>query len=136
MSKGIIKLYASGYNRLSQICRILNNKLIQDKELWIVLPTQYVDYILTDIIEIGKSTTVTSELREGHIFRISFDQLNTSTGLHQYEIYLKHPITSDLISCYFQYIIQNDNPETPYIYMNREENKDATENIFEQDVSR
>lgn len=51
---------------------------------------------------------------------IDTDLLDKSVGLHTYIIRFESKLTGDLTFQQFSYIIQNDNPEKPYIYMNRD----------------
>lgn len=43
--------------------------------------------------------------------------LNTTPGQHDYQIQYVDILTDDISRLYFSYIVQNDNPEKPYIYM-------------------
>lgn len=45
--------------------------------------------------------------------------LNKDSGIHTYLIKLAHGQTSDVLHVYFSYIVQDDNPDKPYIYMKR-----------------
>ena len=47
--------------------------------------------------------------------------LNTNPGYHSYQIGLVNKLTDDTATLYFGYIIQSNNPDKPYIYMNRDE---------------
>lgn len=50
---------------------------------------------------------------------IPVDCLDLSLGLHTYTIELVNALTNDTFYQYFNYTIQEDNPDKPYIYMNR-----------------
>lgn len=50
---------------------------------------------------------------------IMCDVLNMNVGQHEYQIHYIDPFTKNVIVLYFAYIIQDDNPDTPYVYMNR-----------------
>lgn len=65
---------------------------------------------------VAKSTSVTSRWVD-----IPCNLLDSSAGVHSYCITLADPISSDTYRLYFTYLIQDDNPNTPYIYMNRQE---------------
>lgn len=65
---------------------------------------------------VAKSTSVTSRWVD-----IPCNLLDSSAGVHSYCITLADPISSDMYRLYFTYLIQDDNPNTPYIYMNRQE---------------
>lgn len=57
-------------------------------------------------------------------FKIKTENLDLTIGLHTYMMSLVNIRTNDVISLYFSYIIQDDNPDTPYIYMKREEEEE------------
>lgn len=40
-----------------------------------------------------------------------------SIGMHKYRIHMVNKHTNDVIELYFGYIVQNDEPDRPYIYM-------------------
>ena len=50
---------------------------------------------------------------------IPVDCLNLDIGLHTYTLEFINTITGDTFYQYFNYTIQSDNPNKPYIYMNR-----------------
>lgn len=52
--------------------------------------------------------------------RIISDILDWDIGLHIYQLSLVNKYSNDVVSVYFGYIVQDDDPEKPYIYMNRE----------------
>lgn len=45
--------------------------------------------------------------------------LDTSIGIHTYCLAIANSITQEIYRLYFTYLIQDDTPDTPYIYMNR-----------------
>ena len=47
--------------------------------------------------------------------------LDTMTGQHVYRMTFQKPDCKLKATCWFSYIIQDNNPEKPYIYMNRDE---------------
>ena len=51
-------------------------------------------------------------------------KLNCSIGLHTYKIDLVNDATYDTSALYFSYIIQDDNPDKPYVYMKESDNED------------
>lgn len=51
--------------------------------------------------------------------RIRSERLKTDIGLHVYRIDLIDIHTDDLINMYISYTIQSDDPEKPYVYMDR-----------------
>ena len=52
---------------------------------------------------------------------IKSDGLNHSIGLHVYELEYVNPETNATFSLYFSYIMQDNDPSKPYIYMDRED---------------
>lgn len=52
-------------------------------------------------------------------FRTDF--LNKEIGLHVYKLTFVDTITNTLVTLWFSYTIQSDNPDKPYVYMNRKE---------------
>lgn len=50
--------------------------------------------------------------------RIPTSFLDISIGLHVYRMSFVNRYTNDVISIYFGYTLQNDDPYKPYIYMN------------------
>ena len=51
------------------------------------------------------------------------DFINKEIGMHTYKVTFVDTATDVLLSLWFAYIIQNDNPDKPYVYMKREEEK-------------
>ena len=66
--------------------------------------------------------------------RIDSRLLDTSCGQHTYRFGFINIVTDDVYSLYISYIIQDDNPDKPYIYMNGEEEDDGICNICQQIV--
>ena len=50
---------------------------------------------------------------------VSVSNLNLAAGLHTYTLEFINAATGDSFYQYFNYVIQDDNPEKPYIYMSR-----------------
>ena len=58
---------------------------------------------------------------------ISSDILDLSAGQHTYRMTFQKPECKLKATCWFSYIIQDNNPEKPYIYMNRDEDKEDSD---------
>lgn len=60
---------------------------------------------------------------EGHYpwVRVKSSKLNLSIGLHVYELKYVAVDSNATFSLYFAYILQDNEPDKPYIYMNRED---------------
>lgn len=52
---------------------------------------------------------------------VASSRLNQSVGTHVYELEYVNPDTNATFSLYFAYILQDNDPEKPYIYMQRED---------------
>lgn len=104
--------------------KVFNKSRIQSHDIWMILPEELsILFDVQNIREIKTGFIVPSEsmFREGKFIKINNEVINEEIGLHTYELTMKNQITNDLFYCYAQYSIQDDNPDTPYIYMNRED---------------
>jgi len=63
--------------------------------------------------------TVTKESPTWLKFETDF--INKEIGMHSYKITFVNRVTDVLLSLWFAYHIQSDNPDKPYVYMKREE---------------
>lgn len=52
---------------------------------------------------------------------VKTDRLNLDIGLHVYDLGYVNPETNATFSLYFSYILQDNDPSKPYIYMDRED---------------
>ena len=105
---------------------VVINILNLEYYLWVHIPRFAKDCNLFQVDEIMPNT---GELLKFQYFmhqeykkpwiRITSKILNTEIGQHIYRLHFVHEFTKDVISLYFSYIIQNDDPCKPYIYMNR-----------------
>lgn len=50
---------------------------------------------------------------------IESDYINQSEGQHIYKVSMINKYSQDVFDLFFSYIVQNDNPDKPYIYMKR-----------------
>lgn len=93
--------------------------------MWIDVPDESAQctklYELNEISPTGKtSIPLTENLDHDYnrsLFRLKTDVLNLSSGFHMYEMKFIRNATDEIFSLYFSYIIQQDNPDKPYIYM-------------------
>ena len=56
--------------------------------------------------------------------RIKTDDLNKSVGLHIYKFSFVNPKTDDTFSLYMNYIIQREDVDKPYVYIQRDDKKE------------
>ena len=118
-------LEACNYQDLPKNTLVIN-KLNLEYFLWVHIPRFANDFELFQVDEIMPNN---GELIKFRYFmkreykkpwiRITSKILNTEVGQHIYRLHFVHEFTKDVISLYFSYIIQDDNPCKPYIYMNR-----------------
>lgn len=99
--------------------------------LYVRLPCELLsDYTFVSILEISPDPKYTDEddtslvggitFPEGHPWLdIESTVLNLEVGEHIYKLTYKNDYTNDIAPLYFAYIIQNDDPEKPYVYMDR-----------------
>lgn len=109
---------------------LFNKQVVAGHNLWISIPQDIaciceIDSI-AELSESREEIDISAIYREGSLIRIPQNIVNRELGLHQFEISLKNVITGDNMYCYFQYHIQDDNPDAPYIYMNRKEKSDES----------
>lgn len=108
--------------------KILNKQRLEEF-IWISIPTLIArTCYLYDVQEVcPKYRAIENyveifEIRDKYPWiKVKSSGLNQSIGTHVYALDYVNPSTNDTMSIYFAYIIQDDNPEKPYIYMNRED---------------
>ena len=84
------------------------------------------DMDLTEIYNLNASEDVDfadKTTREEHRPWIDIDRdiLDITAGQHVYRMTFQKPDCKLKATCWFSYIIQDNNPEKPYIYMDRDE---------------
>ena len=116
--------------KLSGNTALFNKQVVAGHNLWISLPEDISSVcqleVISELRDTKKDIDMSIIYREGSLIKIPEYAVNLELGLHQFEISLKNIITGDMMYCYFQYHIQDDNPDAPYIYMNRKENPDES----------
>ncbi len=129
MDYPVFSLKADTYDKLASNCKVFNTHTIE-YYLWVEIP----HYLNRDfqLVEIDRLTdkaipcpcvddvTRYAE-RECHKpwIRLVFDVLDRRVGLHTYKITLVNRFTNDVVSLFFNYIIQDDDPPKPYYYMGK-----------------
>lgn len=93
--------------------------------LYIKLPSDLLqNFSVYEVSEIDGQSETETRFRckcQKPWLEIDSDYLNITPGYHRYQIGLVNKITNDTATLYFAYIIQSNNPDKPYIYMNRGE---------------
>lgn len=57
--------------------------------------------------------------------KVKTDFINKEIGMHLYKVTFVDTVTDVLTSLWFAYIIQNDNPDKPYVYIERKEDNEG-----------
>ena len=118
-------LKAVSYAQIASATKVFNSKTTE-YYLWVELPVDHVrDFKVYEILDLGSDCCCKKELnhefyhRESNKYlKLTFEVLDHSIGKHIYQLKLISPL-DDVISLYISYIIQDDNPDKPYIYMDR-----------------
>ncbi len=79
-------------------------------------------FVLTDLEEIGEHENYVCPIKYvefigGPWYRITSSALNVHPGQHIYRMHMVNTVTDDVTSVLFSYILQDDHPDKPYIYM-------------------
>lgn len=131
MEYPVLKIESSTYHELPINTTVLGKEQLE-YYTWIHLPHDLSrDFALVQIDNIDDS--LPKEVKRAFInrkpgkpwIRIRTGALNQSIGLHRYKITLVNKTSDDVVSLYFAYIMQDNNPDKPYIYM-RKEGKDES----------
>lgn len=118
-------LVACDYDTININTKIFNKDALSGG-LWVNLPAYISSFSLSKIIDISeqkydevKFTPATVMQDYPHPWvRIDTGILSLVSGMHMYKLVFE-PIPKNGVSesVYIAYIIQDDNPETPYVYM-------------------
>lgn len=119
-------------NQLPKHRKILSKHVLEE-EFSIALPDEVcMNYSVFDVREMLPDGDITDDLSlvMKHVCNkwidIPMKWMNTSAGSHTYRVrMISKGNERDTYSLYFGYIIQDDNPDKPYIYMNRTSDKEA-----------
>ena len=126
MSYTPLKLNACTYAQIPCNTPVINKNTLE-YYIWIGLPKSISSHI--EIFEIYELLPTNEEvdwvrfiIRENcrPWLKIESAFLDTSVGQHLYKLSFVDTMTNDIISLYISYIIQDDNPDKPYIYMDRQ----------------
>lgn len=111
------------YPDLNRVCNVFNKNTIDDY-FWLHLPCETTKMEFHKLFNISGQNKIeidtTDKLgRENDHpwIRINSSILDTTVGKKLYKIQLMDVQTDEPYNYYFTYIIQDDNPYTPYVYM-------------------
>lgn len=122
----ILKLEATIRSDLAEKVQVICSNRA-DYYLWVKFSDRFsTGYSLVDVCEVTESLESTEV--DPHIYtrdccrpwiKFQFDQLNRAPGKHTYRIRLVEIYSGDIYCLYFSYIYQENDPEKPYIYMDK-----------------
>ena len=122
----VMKVDAVKYDDVPSHTKLYNKNEIE-YFLWVKLPESVSTRLqLIEMFEIQPEvrdynliSTVERECNRPWL-RIQTNTLNMFEGLHIYRLVVVDKVTNETVSLYFSYMIQDDNPAKPYIYMRQE----------------
>lgn len=118
-------LFSCSYSKLNRHCRVFNSNEL-DFYLCVKLPCEMVGYRLYDILDVSGPSVKTVSM-DGVVFDglhpwidIPWNNLSRISGKHVYKLaFMRQSACADYLTTYISYIIQDDAPNKPYLYMNR-----------------
>lgn len=105
----------------------LINKDEFDYYIYIKVPSEYIhNYVLTDVNKLGEHPGKVCLIKYvdylgGPWYRIHSDVLDKKVGYSRYQLKFVEKHDNTISSLYFSYILQDDHPDKPYLYMDPEE---------------
>lgn len=127
----VMQLEACSYNDLPKYCKVFNTNCTE-YHLWIYInPEVAREAYFIDAEEIGPNADNsrmfpnTFQRMSQCWIRANREYLNNSCGKHTVKLRFVNRYTDTDFSLYVSYIMQNDNPEKPYIYMKDTNNSES-----------
>lgn len=124
MDYPVMEIVASDGTDVPSNLKIFNTYEVSNILHVYITPDTFRDFSLYEMHELSSSGLVEVEI-PGNIqmnrnwIDIQTTCLNLGIGQHSYRISLFNPTTHDVVYQYFSYIIQNDNPDKSYVYMDK-----------------
>ena len=119
-------LVACTYSQINLYTYVINKNAIE-YETWIKLPSEFgKEFVLYEVKEISP---LYKELDFLHVIehvcckpwlKAISSGLNLDPGQHVYKLSFINKFNNNISSLYISYIIQDDNPDKPYVYMDRD----------------
>lgn len=126
MEYPVCKINACKYSELACNTPVINKNSL-DSYIWIRVPSEISrEFVLFQVDELVpefkefKFLNVIEQQCSKPWFKADINEMNLDSGQHVYKMSFVNRITNDTCSLYFSYIIQDDNPDKPYIYMKRD----------------
>lgn len=125
MSLPVVKLDACLYGELSSNAVVLNRNQVTDY-IWVQLPeiitSNTMMYQMEEISPDCKEVEFSNFVERDHgrpWLKVTIRGLNLSPGYHAYKLLFIELSSHITYSIYIGYTIQDDNPDKPYLYMDR-----------------
>lgn len=121
MEYPVFKLNACKYEDLNKNTPVFNKNAFEYFLYVYIEPELARNFQLFQVDELG-DTLVEVPLsfnikKERNWVKILFSVLNQTPGQHIYKISMIGGCSNDVMSLYFSYIVQDDNPDKSYVYM-------------------
>lgn len=117
------------YNTITERVKLWNKTVISDySEIYLRLPDNHVNHFSIDsVLDINNSLQETKEVSldslniENVWIIIPKSELSLSTGNHTLKVVLDDIWSKNKFIYYASYIIQDDDPDKPYVYLHKKE---------------
>lgn len=116
-------LKACNYNDLNKHTPVFHLSALE-QYMWVKIPKQFDSYSLYSIDDISGLDSKEVDFYD-KVFKddchpwlkIPVSILDIRSGKHIYKLRFADPNSEEIFDVYISYVCQDDNPETPYIYM-------------------
>ena len=129
-------LIACSYDQLNINNKIFNLNSLGDS-FWVRIPKNLTKYNLFQIYDISgklpREVNIFGRIHQDHEhpwIQLPLDILDVKSGLHTYKLDFLNPFSYDKETIFIRYTSQDDNPETPYVYMKDRKNPNHEANIW------
>lgn len=129
-------LVGCNYDELNKFTPVLNLNSLSGS-IWMSIPKRVNTFTLYEIYDISKQKSREVDFY-GKIhqdfdhpwLRIPLQILDMRSGKHTYKFVFYDTKSSEFYNIFMSYICQDDNPETPYVYMDGRGNPNPDANIW------
>ena len=133
----VSSLDAVRYNELGSSTPVWNLNQV-NYYVWINLNPEYTKYArlyeVAEVVPSGSEPNILAlnafEVTSMSWVRVLSQMLNMKCGKHTYKLSFVDTCTNDTFFLFVSYIIQDDNPEKPYIYMQPSSSEEYPEDVW------
>lgn len=125
------------FNAVSS-CDLPKSTLVVNKSMleyitWIYTPVEI--HKMYKLFQISQTCPNTQEIEPSNVLdwpcsrpwlKLKTSSLDLSPGHHIYRLWFVDSYSHDTVSLYFSYILQDDNTDKPYIYMDRDNSENSS----------